>query len=1592
MDYSKIYTRAGHVLAGLAVTAALVLTSVSTANATVAQTPLFLTQGVEPQVMLSLSNDHQLFFEAYPDYLDLDGNGEADQTYNHENDYYGYFDSYKCYDYNSGDGRFSPAGITDNKYCDVDSAGQAVSGDWSGNFLNYLTMSRMDVVRKILFGGFRRTDTESLTVLERAYIPTDGHSWVRYYNGDDLDRISPFTSPDEVVSTSASTLTVGTGSKTIQLDTNRSEFFDSVERWDQILAYQGTASGSTRPNLSDPGSTPLMLGQITGIDSGNNRITVQVEGVNQSGSELAGWTIVNLTRGGVTFCNTTNNSSLNDGERVPSDRPPRMSVASGNYSLWNANERYQCRWSNEVSGAQGVNGNNIGISEFAANSRSPDRGDVGLGEIDYIVRVEVCDPGLIHKERCKQYPDNNYKPVGLLQQYGDDEEILFGLLSGSYERNKSGGVLRKNVSEFSDEVNVGTDGTFTTPPTLGNIVDSLNVLRMYGYNTNGVYTRNDENCSFQLNSFPDGRCVGWGNPQSEIFLEAVRYFTGSDPTPAFSEGMGTTDQLTGLNVQSWNDTLSTDNYCAPLNVINFNGSVASYDRDQLGSVSDIPGLTDVASLRSIVGEIGASEGINGNDWFIGENGTDNNQLCTSKTLGSLADAVGLCPESPRLSGGYDVVGLAHHAYTEDMRPNLQGDQNIKTFAVALAPAVPRIDIPLPGESETAVTILPACRNASIGGNCAIVDFKVVRQDLENGTGKFLVNWEDSEQGGDYDQDMWGVIDYTITDNTLEVTTRTAQESTSGRLGFGYVLSGTTQDGFHAHSGILGFDYTDPTGVLGCDNCQVNDEATSVTYDLNTSGDSDGLLQNPMFYASKWGGYDKQADFPNDPESWDANNDGLPDNYYFAIDPSKLATDLELVFSDILRSSSAAASVAASSSSLSTDTAVYQASFNSENWSGDLRAFSIESDGTVAEIFDWSAARELDNLSPEQIGTEPGQVGTRNIITNDAVSAVGQVSGELLSTTGKAFFWDNLEPDQKLALRQNLDGTQANETIGEQRINYLRGDRLNEQTLTTPGGIFRERDSRLGDIINSNPQYVFRQNFGYAGLASFEPSNNDLPFSSVTDYTDFRASSVYQDRPPVVVVGANDGMLHGFNASDGADAGKELFAYVPSDIMGNLAELTENGYGHRYYVDGSPRVADAWLGTTLGWKTIVVGSTGAGGESIFALDITDPENVSENQFLWEFSHPDMGRTLQQPSIVPMPNGQFAVVVSSGFSDSATAGGGKVWVLDAATGRPIETFSLPDSGQLGSPLAVDLDNNRVVDRIYVGDSQGQLWRIDTEGTNTSQWGVPNDLQQGSDLLPLFTAPTGQPITAPLISAFNAEGQHMVFFGTGSFLRQGDNVIGVSPEIQAFYGIIDDDASPETLDVSDLLEQEILTRVDQVEQTNAAGETVVRDIGLTFISERQLGNERGWYIDLVWSSANGGPGPQGERVTARALVRGDRVVFTSLTPSSDACSAGGTSWLYEVDTLSGSRLSYAVFDINNDGKFNSGDFVTITVNGEEYTVPPSGLDPDIGIINTPTVLTNPETGDERKIFTGSSGQIISVPEAGSINRGRQTWEQIR
>src|SRR5690606_29369827 len=496
-------------------------------------------------------------------------------------------------------------------------------------------------------------------------------------------------------------------------------------------------------------------------------------------------------------------------------------------------------------------------------------------------------------------------------------------------------------------------------------------------------------------------------------------------------------------------------------------------------------------------------------------------------------------------------------------------------------------------------------------------------------------------------------------------------------------------------------------------------------------------RNQYYLAAKYGGFRPPDDFDPDTHTgalpldwWHSNGDVLssnsgtsfhrPDNYYLAGEAADMVDSLTRAFARIsaeVRSS--ASSVAANSTRLGSDTAVFQAAFDSTNWSGDLQAFRINDDGTISDTASWSAASKLDSMSVSGINN-------RKILTILPPVAAG--GGSFVSTTGSTFTWAGLSSDQKEALRQPAGGGTPllADTVGQDRLDYLRGIRSDEQ----PDGIFRKRDSRLGDIVNSDPQFVHKQDFGYALLDQSQAFLN----SSIGDaYQAYRQSGTYQSRPPMVVVAANDGMLHGFDASLGGSGGTELFAFVPNGALEHLYELTLPEYQHRFYVDGSPRIADAWFNS--GWHTIVVGTTGAGGRSVFALDITNPAGMSQSSVLWEFTHPDMGNTIAQPAVAPLPNGKFGVVVTSGYDTGEDDG--VIWILDPANGSILHSITLTGSGELGAPLVADLNSDRVADRIYVGDTEGNLWRVDLVGSNTSQWQPPADLLAGSTPLPLFVA---------------------------------------------------------------------------------------------------------------------------------------------------------------------------------------------------------------------------------------------------------------
>ncbi|HZF98640.1 MAG TPA: hypothetical protein VEY92_10450, partial [Pseudoxanthomonas sp.] len=190
------------ILLGLVVVASLTIGQATTAPGPlqIAQAPLFADTALPPLNMLVMGKDHKIYYEAYNDASDLDGDGGLDIGYQgwqtKENgqagfkiDYFGYFNSYACYTWDGN--KFNPVSTAPNKTC---------SGQWSGDFLNYLTTSRMDALRRVLYGGWRHVDTASETVLQGAFFPQDGHSWGKEYqsterDGYDITKYAPLSQP-----------------------------------------------------------------------------------------------------------------------------------------------------------------------------------------------------------------------------------------------------------------------------------------------------------------------------------------------------------------------------------------------------------------------------------------------------------------------------------------------------------------------------------------------------------------------------------------------------------------------------------------------------------------------------------------------------------------------------------------------------------------------------------------------------------------------------------------------------------------------------------------------------------------------------------------------------------------------------------------------------------------------------------------------------------------------------------------------------------------------------------------------------------------------------------------------------------------------------------------------------------------------------------------------------------------------------------------------------------------------------------------------------------------------------------------------------
>jgi type IV pilus assembly protein PilY1 len=1505
---------------------------------------------IPPLVMLVMERDHRLYYEAYNDASDLDVDGKLDVGYKHSIDYYGYFDPYKCYVYqgSGANAKFVPSYTTSDKYCRGDA--------WSGNFLNWLTMSRIDVLKKVLYGGRRGTDSASETVLSATYIPQDAHSW----------------------------------GKEVSLISGERSYVPNIDRL-----------------------TPL--GNPT---SGRRHL----------------------------FCVV----SKSDGE-VPVIRVLRNRTNR----IW--------EWaSKEVP----VCDNSLGTPE------------------EYYVRVKVCDPSVGLEPNCKRYPAGTYKPIGLLQKYGEYEgggkwcskslkpcnsdsdcnistdglcvdkaKMYFGLLTGSYTKNLSGGVLRKNIWSIQDELNLNT-GIFQSSENVpGNIILTLEGMKVigFGYPPSYNYYYYD-NCGWITTPLSEGVCRMWGNPIAEMMYEALRYLAGKGtPTSSFTYS-GTQDSGLNLPKPAWGIRQGSSYYqpyqlfpiCAKpfmlvLSDINVNFDSDSLPGSSFGGISgDLTGL----NVSTLSNTISTNEGISGN-YFIGQSGSFYDFICSSKSVSGFANIRGLCPEEPTKQGSYYSAAVAYYGNTR-FRDNFSGNKppNVKTYSVALASSLPDISINVGGKtvritplgksvsgcggvytacSQRCTITRDATGNLRISGCTSnafcptnqIVDFYVEQVNYDSSGNltyaKFRINFEDVEQGADHDMDAVALYEIVpIGSNQIQI--RVTSDYAAGCIDqvLGFTISGTTEDGTWLVVRDMDASPSDgdtPSVVAGM----------PLTWQrtFTVTGGAAGQLKNPLWYAAKWGGFDDQNgnNVPDLPSEWDKDGDGNPDTYFFVVNPLKMEEQLEKAFADILRRASSGSTVATLTSRTGISSLIvqpyyypkYVASNKEISWLGFLRSFWIDvrqnlrEDTTEPKVLN-IAGTVIDKIFQFFFDSNDNETKVAILQGSDTTSScvmegtksINEVipvfdagcqlayrdpsdrtilynkNGTLTPfTTSESSYLSNIwkvcsnNPTVLCTNNGDCGGGTCQPANASCIIRYLRGENLSSDS-SCPDYVKRTREVdianfcpgasgvktwRIGDIINSTPSVV-----------SSEPVNiYHLRYNDAT-YLQYIRTDAYKNRTSFVFVGANDGMLHAFrvgrlvqtgdpdkptkvvnayNTSLSDLVGREEWAFIPRNALPYLVWYGNPSYCRVPTVDYRTAVFDVSIGgpanadkTVSSWRTILIGTMGFGGKSIttsagtfsssvFALDLTDWLNGTSAQptLLWEVSLPDGTLTTAYPAVVrlgdPNKNGEWYVVIGSGpLNPNGTSftSQPKLYFIDLRNGNIVRSVNIPATGgvnfAVGDIAVVDVDSDYQDDVLYFGvygkTNAGNVWgnfyRLSLRsGSNykTVSALTQSDICTAIDLGTFATAGNTPPVFGAPNFTKDENGKLWVFFGTGRYvMNSSDKAISYDNYL---IGFKDENWNSGTCP----------TPYTKAQLTDITDQPLT--ITITEVKQICMCDASGCGMRDVVYGADGSMPPEptrgwyyrltGEAIYSQALVIGGIVDALTYVPPEDICQMEGKSNLISV-----------------------------------------------------------------------------------------------
>lgn len=764
-----------------------------------------------------------------------------------------------------------------------------------------------------------------------------------------------------------------------------------------------------------------------------------------------------------------------------------------------------------------------------------------------------------------------------------------------------------------------------------------------------------------------------------------------------------------------------------------------------------------------------------------------------------------------------------------------------------------------------------------------------------------------------------------------------------------------------------------------------DEGGNGLIDGNTRGIAP--RQSSFYLAGKYGWFnDSNLDgnpfkasggLTNNSEWEDASAANTPDGYVIASQANKMISGIRKFF-QAASSQRGTVTVSAVSTSRFTASSVngdfFAPQFNPADWSGTVQKSNLKLNTTTGTVEStagviWDAGAILSSGSRATSSTGPYVIpADRNIIT---MSMASEPTGVYFDVAHKT----QLDTAVLTALSTNPQ-TGSSDGLVDARINWLRGDHSNEQSSTS--GTLRQRTNIMGDVINSGPVYKQSADSGVTGAG----------------YGDFAASVA--GRQAMIYVGANDGMLHGFRASDG----KELLAYIPNAIATNLNKLTNPNYSHLPFVDGIPSVSEA--NVQGNWKTVLVSGLGGGAQGVFAVDVTHPESFSTANVMFEFTDKDdadMGNVMIQPVVVKLktPNSggtgysyKWYVAVGSGYNNyqidghQSTTGAqamfflsldkpiGETWTLNQNYFKivlPVSSTSMAN-GLMNPGFAKGAGGEATM--LYAGDLQGNLWKFDLIDGISSTLLSQSVLKSGANYVPLFKATTGdttnapQPITTtPQVVEANAEG-YMVVFGTGKFVEPNDTS---TTNQQAIYGIWD--SLETTASAMEVPRNKLFQRT-----ATLSGTTVDLDTGLFSYgtsNSTTSGTYRGWYLNMPATR---------ERIVVEPSLGFGIVGFRATIPDG-SCAGDGGQRSYCLNPVFGTSLGCDMSE--NSGNPSAPEIFEIALDQPYSTRKPSGL--RTVTINQQIVGSSTKITDAGNVVVyGQNVNSVSIPA------GRISWRELR